>query len=304
VTVEPVAPGTPYHRLGRNTRHRWWRPLVGTLLIAAITIQATVMLTAWVVVLALSLGADVDLYSETAEIFGHQPADLALWLGTLAIITPIVLFGAWLVQHRPAGSVSSVTGGLRYRWLLVTAGLAVPAIVAGQLVASRLLPESEPFHLAGWREVLPPLVVIVLLVPFQAAAEEYFFRGWLLQAIGTPWLGVPVSAALFTAAHAYSGWAVLDVFCFGIVAALLTIRTGGLEAAIGLHLVNNLAAFGLPSLAGELDEVLRVTDEPWQAFTGSLVQVGVYAVLVLFAARRARIATRATPSTDRQDGAL
>jgi membrane protease YdiL (CAAX protease family) len=51
--------------------------------------------------------------------------------------------------------------------------------------------------------------VTLLLVPFQAAAEEYLFRGWLLQAFGafmrTPWPGILIGAAAFTALHAYTG---------------------------------------------------------------------------------------------------
>ena len=43
------------------------------------------------------------------------------------------------------------------------------------------------------------LVVIVLTSPLQAAAEEIFFRGYLMQALGSlvahPWFGVVVSSA-------------------------------------------------------------------------------------------------------------
>ena len=84
VGLTSAPPGTPYHRLGRNASHRWWRPLVGTLLIAGIALQATVALMTIVVVLALSFGADVNLDENSEEIFGQQQADLAVLLGTLA----------------------------------------------------------------------------------------------------------------------------------------------------------------------------------------------------------------------------
>ena len=49
------------------------------------------------------------------------------------------------------------------------------------------------------------LVVIVLTSPLQAMAEEIFFRGYLLQALGSlvarPWFGVVVSALVFALLH-------------------------------------------------------------------------------------------------------
>ncbi|NED53962.1 CPBP family intramembrane metalloprotease, partial [Micromonospora aurantiaca] len=79
-------------------------------------------------------------------------------------------------------------------------------------------------HWVGWGRFLAPAIVIILLVPFQSAAEEYVFRGWLLQAVGactlenarsrvgrvfgavfrTPWPGIVLGSALFTAGHGYT----------------------------------------------------------------------------------------------------
>ena len=49
------------------------------------------------------------------------------------------------------------------------------------------------------------LMVILLTSPLQAAAEEIFFRGYLMQALGSlvarPWFGVVVSALVFALLH-------------------------------------------------------------------------------------------------------
>jgi membrane protease YdiL (CAAX protease family) len=98
------------------------------------------------------------------------------------------------------------------------------------------------------------LAIIVLLVPLQATAEEYVFRGYLMQAIGG-WLKHPAFAILlpvplFMLGHLYDVWGLLDVGVFAVFAAWLTWRTGGLEAAIVAHVINNgsifiLGEFGL-----------------------------------------------------------
>ena len=95
----------------------------------------------------------------------------------------------------------------------------------------------------------------LLLVPLQAAAEEYVFRGWLLQAVGaylrTPWVAIAFQAVLFAAAH---GWGTRlglpGPGRHGRALGWLTVRTGGLEAAIALHVVNNLVAFTVAAAFG------------------------------------------------------
>ncbi|WIB13968.1 CPBP family intramembrane glutamic endopeptidase [Curtobacterium sp. MCPF17_052] len=82
------------------------------------------------------------------------------------------------------------------------------------------------------------ILLVVLLVPFQAAAEEYVFRGFLMQTIGS-WIpvravgavvAVVVSTVLFAVLHVpngYNVWGILDVGSFGLVAAVIVLRTGG-----------------------------------------------------------------------------
>jgi len=56
---------------------------------------------------------------------------------------------------------------------------------ATSYVVTRDLHRRAPHRteMAGWGTFLLPAVVIVLLVPFQSTAEEFLFRGWVVQAI-------------------------------------------------------------------------------------------------------------------------
>jgi nicotinamide riboside transporter PnuC len=139
--------------------------------------------------------------------------------------------------------------------------------------------------------------VLLLLVPLQAAGEEYLFRGWLMQAVGAyrrrPWIAMAVQTVLFAAAHGWQGpWALSFFAVFAIVAGVLTLRTGGLEAAIGLHVVNNVIAIGLYAASGALDQVgIPSSDMSWQHVTADLALMCVYLGVVLWLARRRGIAT-------------
>ena len=77
--------------------------------------------------------------------------------------------------------------------------------------------------------------------------EEYLYRGVLLQSVGA-WVRfapvtVLVSTAAFAFSHAYDEWGIATVAVMGVGFAVVTIRTGGLEAAIAMHTVNNIGAF-------------------------------------------------------------
>lgn len=318
----PPPEGRPFHQAARNEAHRWWRPLVGTLavLVVGFGLQVPLFIVG-MIVQTLVTGDTVDLASaEGDSILGNDTADLALNLGSLALFLPVVLGTAWLVQRRRPGTLSSVAGRLRWRWLLVCAGLAVVFCVVsyGTSIAAAVAMDDQSGgdeHWVGWGAFLVPALVIVLLVPFQSAAEEYVFRGWLLQAMGactlenarsgagrvfsavfrTPWPGIVVGSALFTAGHGYTGWGILDIFLFGAIAAWLAVRTGGLESSIALHVFNNLMAFLLPAAVGKLD--MEQGSVPWQAVLADVVPMALYTLLVAGLARRMRI-ERATPADD------
>ncbi|MDI6022836.1 CPBP family intramembrane metalloprotease [Leucobacter sp. UT-8R-CII-1-4] len=60
---------------------------------------------------------------------------------------------------------------------------------------------------------------------------------------GSPFVVIAVPSVLFAMAHIYEIWGMLSVTAMALTAAWLTWRTGGLEAAITIHVVNNLFGF-------------------------------------------------------------
>jgi membrane protease YdiL (CAAX protease family) len=294
----PPPPRTGYDHLARNAVNAWWRPLAGTLLVGT-----GFFLVGLVVVLAgavVATVAGIPMPMRGQRLFGDPVFGLAVLLLSVAAVLPVVYAAAALVQRRPPGTVSSVAGRLRWGWLAWCTGLAVAALVVGQIamtVAYAVTGEQvdDLFGWTGWGNFLPALAVIVVLVPFQAAAEEYIFRGWVLQAFGavvrSPWPGIVLGAAAFTALHGYTDWGILDVFGFGVLMGWLAVRTGGLEAAIAMHVVNNLLAFGLSAAAGKLDEAMEQGTVPWQSLVGTVVQLGVFATGVVLLAKRRSVHT-------------
>ncbi|GHE39485.1 CPBP family intramembrane glutamic endopeptidase [Streptomyces capitiformicae] len=306
-TYPPAAPTPPplpeplaYHRMARvSARHRWWRPLLGTLFV----VVAYVLAFGVVDVLSYAWGTARD-YPEAPDgtIEFGPVSGTALDLLMIAVAIPVVLLAVRWIGRRPAGTVSSVTGGLRWSWLGLCVVAAVPILAVSTGVMFLLPMEgAPPARWAGWEVFGPALAMLVVLVPLQSAAEEYLFRGWLTQAVGaflrSPWWALVPQAALFAAGHGWgTPWGFADLAVYGVVAGWLTVRTGGLEAAIGLHAVNNLLAFGTSAAVVDgLKNDATAADAPWQYVAVDLAGIALYAAAVLWLARR-RTPTRTVPA--------
>ncbi|UBU12214.1 CPBP family intramembrane glutamic endopeptidase [Nonomuraea gerenzanensis] len=295
-----VPRGARFDHLAAIPGVRPWRAIVGTLIVGAGFLAVGI-----VVVILFMLGTELFGLPEAVDPETGLPRGNAYGLAmTLLSIAPVLLV-VWgttaLVQRRRPGTLSSVVGRLRWSWMARCAAVAVLALVLGQVAQWLALSvsgqDSGMFGWAGWSAFLPLIIVILLLVPFQAAAEEYVFRGWFMQAVGAhvrnPVWSILIGSALFASLHGYSWAGLVDVFAFGAVMAWLAVRTGGLEAPIALHVVNNVVAFGLSAAAGELEDALdqAKTPVPWQALAGTVVQLGVYAFGVMYLAKKQSIRT-------------
>ncbi|MFF5078540.1 CPBP family intramembrane glutamic endopeptidase [Actinoplanes sp. NPDC000266] len=291
------APSTPYHRLARTPVFRWWQPVVGTLFIVVAGIGVAIGGLLVITLAAVIAGRPED--ADGIPSFGPL-ATLATSFLLIAALLPFPLLAAHLIQRRPAGTLSSVTGRLRLRWLLTclpVAGVAVVVFLTAGMTFAAATGEDVGLDdaLAGWGPFAVSMLVLLLVVPLQAAAEEYLTRGWLLQAVGTrnPWLPIAVQAIVFASLHGWgTPWGFADLIVFGAVAGWLTIRTGGLEAAIALHVMNNLIGSGLAAAYGDLTLDETATDMPWQLALADLPVLIGYAGVIVVLARRFRIADR------------
>ncbi|GIM90817.1 CPBP family intramembrane glutamic endopeptidase [Paractinoplanes toevensis] len=232
--------------------------------------------------------------------FGER-ADLALAFLMVAALLPVTLVAARAIQRRPAGTLASVTGRLRWRWLLTCLAVAAVAIVlllgGGTALAAATGVDAgfDRAELVGWGPFLASMAVLVLVVPPQAAAEEFVTRGWLLQAVGSwcrrPWLPIGIQAVIFAALHGWgTPWGFTDLLLFGVVTGWLTVRTGGLEAAIALHVANNLLGSVAAAAFGELGTDETAADMPWQFLVVDVLVLSAYAWVVVRLARRAGVA--------------
>jgi membrane protease YdiL (CAAX protease family) len=298
--------GLGYQELHKGGQTSWWRALVGAFVLA---LNFLGFMFFPLVLLALFAGWFVAQGDSVDEAMNRlaggtvTPASLAFLNLALASAIPTVMILTFVLHGwlKP-GWVASVVGRIRWRWLFGCLGLSVVALVA-TLAVSALLPSAGDAgdvggHLNDFTSTTRDfMVVILLLTPLQAVGEEYAFRGYLTQAVGglfrRRWVAVVVPALLFALAHgAQDAPVFFDRLAFGIVAGVLVIATGGLEAGIAMHVLNNFLAFGLALAFGDMTDALNASGGSWWMIPTTLTQSLVYLALVTYAARRLGIATR------------
>lgn len=184
------------------------------------------------------------------QVVGPGLSVLRLVLATAVDGVFLVVFVAFaaVMVHRPLHIY--VTAAPRIRWRLLAVAMALSAAAMAPVVV------AEHLLIAGG--AAPPVLGVsplpgdriayalsaLLLLP-AAAAEELFFRGWLLRQTGAflrrPAMLIGVTSLTFSALHLdFNPDAFLTRALMGAGLAYMTLRLGGIEFSAGVHAVNNM----------------------------------------------------------------
>ncbi|MEV5962172.1 type II CAAX endopeptidase family protein [Kribbella sp. NPDC051952] len=289
MTPQDSTPEAPtYLRLLRNTNSPRGYVVLGALAI----------LVGWMVVGVVILGFQQAIRKDpegTVSWFGLLATNL-----TLIVLIPLSMVVAQKLNGQAPGLLSSVVGRLRWRplaWFALIAVALELVMLAVIQFGNIELAGAEQHGGGAAPDAVAVIAVTVLTSSFQAAGEEYFFRGYLLQAVGalvrSSVIAILVTTLLFTIAHGIWPWQspalFLDRFAFGLVAALLVIRTGGLEASIAAHAANNVVTFIFAALTDSVGASLGVKDAPWGLVTLDVVKFVAFGAIALWLARRFKL---------------
>lgn len=220
--------------LGKNS---WLRYLAGIFLILLIFVLSNVFIIGF----AQEMGWFTPGTGTLTEFVLSLLTFLPLLLG-------VFLVNGWL-HRRSVGSLIGPAGRLNLRRIalgvLIWGGMfllftTIEAVLYGNYT-------FNPAYFANW----PFLLASLLLVPVQTSAEEFLYRGYLLQASGrltqNPLVLSVINGVLFTLPHLsnpeageYGWYAILNWFAFGAGYTLITLRSGSLDYALGGHAINNI----------------------------------------------------------------
>lgn len=288
----PVVPES-YARMWRAPGLRWWRPIV------ALALGTVLVIAVATVILMLFLAVDPGI--SLAEGIVTPGAFLANNLILAALIGVGALVSLWPMRQRP-GWLFSVVGRIRWGWMIRVAVALLPVWLVMNAIDFSV---SGVFSTLSLQPHTGAMVVVILTTQvFQCAGEEVAFRGVINRGVASlipdRWLGQLIAAAvsswLFMLSHgAGDTWLNVYYITFGMAAAYLTWRTGGLEAAIALHCVNNLLALW-PIAFSEMDGVFAReagVGSPWLLFNCAVLVGACF--LITWLAKRHGIQQYSSP---------
>jgi uncharacterized protein len=223
-----------YLALGRLGKNQWWRYLAGAAIIAAFWIGLGMLPYAWLAG-AHELGPLADYVAINLSI--------VMMLAGLALVMRVL-------HRRPMMSLVAPGNVIAWRRIGQGAGLWVALAMVSVTVEHVLYPERYQLTFDPARFFVFAAVGLVL-TPIQTTTEELIFRGYIMQGLATviqrPAAVALASAAIFTVPHLMNpemqhGPVLLaaSYFTIGLLLAVVTLRDGRLELAIGVHAANNL----------------------------------------------------------------
>lgn len=281
-----------YPTYGRQfISYRWYKPLLVGFIGAVMYLILTIAL---VVVTGIVTGVATgnrDVNSIFDSISGGydtmnmaDPFQSAITLGSLVIMIPALWVASVIVRDRPFSSYSSSRGGWSSKVFWRCFGIAflvmaVPCIVRECFINGTIHDYQMKFTIVSF-------IVLTVLGPLQCIAEEYIFRGFLMQTFGSwfriPLLAVVLQAAVFMTGHPYNDIGKVSILISGMVFGLTAWFGRGLEVSSALHVVNNMTIFYMQGLnLASISSNVGVGDLIFDACTG-----GAYVLIIFIISRK------------------
>jgi membrane protease YdiL (CAAX protease family) len=288
----PMLPGTlPDRPFGVHFRMARWKSLI-----VLIAIPATLLLVQVIVfqgVVAIEGPTDPNRPSLTPLTIAATGISTAITAVLMTMLVAAMAKVPWRAVFRHTRAFDRRRVGIYLLGSAVLVGLTL-------LVTLLIAPDSMGWgSFAVGATTIAIILVTLVATPLQSAGEEIAFRGTLIPAAGS-WLrntrlsiafAILVSGALFALVHvSLDPWLVGYLFVFSACTAVMGLISGGLEAAMALHVSNNVIAGIVNSLftGGEPTTLNRAVGAGPGANLVILMVMNVLMVVVVWLVERAK----------------
>lgn len=264
----------PVHMVGVHLRQTAWAYIAGMFALAVMFLLLSVVVVAGVQLVGQSMGFD-----KSDPALSHVGSLIVLAASILA------LKGLLLMQNRSLMSVVAPERHLDLGIMARSAGIYVLAFMPILIMVWM----SGQVNLGNWQAALALLPIMLVLVALQATAEEMVCRGYLAQGFqilcGHAALAALPVAGIFLLLHDTGDWDMnwdrkVNILMISLGLSWLTVRTGRLEPAMGVHFAHNILIFtlmsrpeqGVPSVSGFEQDM---SDQPFN-WNDVMAQMLVY----------------------------
>lgn len=226
--------------------YKWYKPIL-VFIVAFVVIMILDGLILLIFNYTMGFEFVKNVFSGGYELF-NSAIGLLFVDSFIITIIPSLYIASKIVKDRPFSSYSSSRGGWNFR--LYLKALIIPLIlyVSYAFIESVITGSKGTYQLS-----IPFLIVLFICFPLQSIAEEYAFRGLIMQTLGS-WFNIPVlalilQAVIFALGHDYNSIGLVEMVVAGIILGFFAWKTNGIEVSSAMHTASNFSV-GLSVMLG------------------------------------------------------
>ena len=159
--------------------------------------------------------------------------------------------------------VSLINTSSKVNWIMILKGALLWLTLLGFTIVLDFIIDPTSIKLSFNSNTLILLILCLILFPIQASLEEIFFRGYLMQGIGSltkiPLVALITTTTMFSLLHFFNGTdvitgmaMVIQTFILGITLGIIVLGENRLENAMGVHIAQNIFATAIISSSGDI----------------------------------------------------
>ena len=230
-------------------KYRWYKPILVFIIGLIINIILSGLLF---LIFGGIYGNDLmfSIFNGGYEVMDTEIGQILTDLTVISMI-PSLFIASKIVRDRPFSSYASSRGGFNFKLYLKALIIPLILFIIFLGIDTFINGSDGTYHFS-----LIFLIICIILVPLQCIAEEYVYRGLIMQTFGSwfkiPVLAVVLQAIIFSISHGYNSLGLFEVFVSGIIFGFFTWKTNGIEISSAIHTANNFSLslfimFGLKS---------------------------------------------------------
>lgn len=246
-------------------KNDWWRYVLSSIIVICAYFLAQLPISLIVLFKATENndGANIAQYINPVALGMSQNAYLLLFIAPLILVLGTVVMCMKVLHWQTLQGVFTSFGKFRWRNYFIAAFVWFLMLIIFDSISYFM--HNETFELQFHaKDFIVLLAICIVFVPIQTAWEELYFRGNLMQGFGIlfkyRYIALIITSVLFGLVHISNPEvqkfgvpaAMAQYIGFGLFLGILVIMDGGMEAALGIHAMNNFYSLTLVSYSGSV----------------------------------------------------
>lgn len=231
--------------------NEFWKYIIGTLIIIVVSVIGQLPMMGAIVYKLRAEGKSFYNMDEAQMMrVLDKNSTLFFMLLSFAFISFAMPFVTKWLHRQPFKDM--LTSRSKFDWKRVFFSFSIWAVF--QIIITIITYYTSPEDYK-WNFQLEPflilLIISVLMIPLQTSAEEFIFRGYLMQGFGVlaknRWIPLIVTSVMFGSLHYFNpevekmGPIIMIYYIgTGLFLGIMTLMDEGMELSLGFHAANNL----------------------------------------------------------------